>query len=77
MKLKPKLVRNFLKPKENILKKNYKILERLRKMEDVLLYSNLKLKLQVRKKKQQKLLQLKILSVEQCFMIMRRSKVLP
>ena len=72
MKLKPKLVRNFLKPKENLLKKNYKILERLRKMEDVLLYSNLKLKLQVRKKKQQK-----ILSVEQCFMIMRRSKVLP
>ena len=67
MKLKPKLVRNFLKPKENILKKNYKILERLRKMEDVLLYSNLKLKLQVRKKKQQK-----ILSVEQCLMILRR-----
>ena len=77
MKLKPKLVRNFLKPKENLLKKNYKILERLRKMEDVLLYSNLKLKLQVRKKKQQKPFQLKILSVEQCFMIVRRSKVLP
>ena len=72
MKLKPKLVRNFLKPKENLLKKNYKILERLRKMEDVLLYSNLKLKLQVRKKKQQK-----ILSVEQCLMILRRWKVLP
>ena len=46
-------------------------------MEDVLLYSNLKLKLQVRKKKQQKPLQLKILSVEQCFMTLRRLKVLP